>query len=36
MTFSLGLLGQRAVVTLPANALQTIRVEIAKAPKINN
>ena len=30
LTFSLGLLGQRAMITLPANALQTIRVDLSE------
>ena len=36
MTFSLGLLGQRAIITLPANALQTVRVDISNRPQKNN
>ena len=31
LTFGLGLLGQHAVITLPANALQTIRVDLSAA-----
>ena len=30
LTFSLGMLGQHAMITLPANALQTIRVDLSE------